>query len=158
MGGPGWADVVAVVHGVVVLLVLTGGLAGLRWPPLRRVHVPVLAAALAVNVTGSDCPLTALELRLRVAEGREPYAGGFVGHHLLEPVLGAGSASPAVPGLVLAAAVVPNVLAYGVVLLRWALRRRTRGGRAGGQWLVVPRRDSRRGGTKRSANTPAASA
>ena len=145
------------VHGAVVLLVLTGGLAGLRWPGLRRVHVPVLAAALAVNVTGSDCPLTTLELRLRVAEGREPYSGGFVGHHLLEPVLGAASLGPSVPGLVLAAAVVPNVLAYGVPLLRRARRRRGRLGRAAGQWLVVPRRDSRRAGTSRSATSPVAS-
>jgi hypothetical protein len=156
VSGTGWADGVAAVHAVVVLLVLAGGLAGLRWPGVRRVHLPVLAAALAVNVTGSDCPLTTLELRLRRGEGGAGYSGGFVGHYLLEPVLGTGSAGPSVPGLVLAAAVVPNLVAYGVPLLRWT-RERTRQGWPVGQWLAVPRRDSSRGGTSRSASRPVAS-
>ena len=125
MPGLSAADVVAVLHAVVVVLVLAGGFAAWRWPVVRRVHLPLLAATVAVNVTGSRCPLTVLELRMRAAEGREPYRGGFVGHYVLEPLLGAGlGGAAAVSGVVCAAAVLPNAVAYGVPALRWALTRR----------------------------------
>jgi hypothetical protein len=131
MSGIPWADGVAALHALVVILVLAGGFVAWRWPAVRRVHLPVLAATVAVNLTGSRCPLTVLELRLRAAEGREPYRGGFVGHYVVEPLLGAGfgtgvavGATPAVSGLVCAAAVLPNAVAYGVPALRWARGRR----------------------------------
>src|SRR3712207_2077082 len=90
-----WAHLVAVVHGLAVVLMLTGALVALRLPRLLWVHVPVAAAILTVNLAGAPCPLTDLELALRERAGGEPYTGGFLGHYALAP-FGLEVASPAV--------------------------------------------------------------
>jgi hypothetical protein len=114
-----WAHLVAVVHGLAVVLMLTGALVALRLPRLLWVHAPVAAAILAVNLAGAPCPLTDLELALRERVGREPYTGGFLGHYALAPV-GLDVASPAVQAGVYTVALVPNVLGYGLLAARAA--------------------------------------
>ena len=49
-----------------------------RWALL---HLPVLAWAAFVNLSGRPCPLTPLEKRWRQAAGEIPFAGGFVLHY-----------------------------------------------------------------------------
>lgn len=117
------AGLVAVVHGAVVLLLVAGGLLGLRWPALLRLHVPVALAVLAVALAGADCPLTDLELALRERAGAPPLSGGFLGAHVLEP-LGADRADLATQVAVHAVAVLPNAVAYGLLLARRGSRRR----------------------------------
>ncbi|MBM7804920.1 hypothetical protein JOD57_000757 [Geodermatophilus bullaregiensis] len=80
------ASAVAVLHAAVVLFVLTGALAALRWPRLVLAHVPVALAVLAVNLAGAPCPLTTLELALRERAGAPPYGDGFLGHVLFGPL------------------------------------------------------------------------
>jgi hypothetical protein len=89
------ASAVAVLHGAVVLVMLTGALLALRWPRLVLLHVPVALAVLAVNLAGAPCPLTTLELALRERAGAAPYDGGFLGHFLFGP-LGLDVGDPAV--------------------------------------------------------------
>jgi hypothetical protein len=112
-----WAHLVAVVHGLAVVLMLTGALIALRRPRLLWVHAPVAAAILAVSLAGAPCPLTDLELALRERAGAEPYGGGFLGHYALAP-LGLDVASPAVQAGVYSVALVPNVVGYGLLVLR----------------------------------------
>jgi uncharacterized protein DUF2784 len=112
-----WAHLVAVVHGLAVVLMLTGALVALRRPRLLWVHAPVAAAILAVNLAGAPCPLTDLELALREGAGGEPYTGGFLGHYALAPV-GLDVASPAVQAGIYTVALVPNVLGYGLLTAR----------------------------------------
>jgi hypothetical protein len=114
-----WAHLVAVVHGLAVVLMLTGALVALRRPRLLWVHGPVAAAILAVNLAGAPCPLTDLELALRERAGGEPYTGGFLGHYALAPV-GLDVGSPAVQAGILAVALMPNVLGYGLLAARAA--------------------------------------
>ena len=108
------ADAVAAVHLAAVLTLVGGGLLALRWRRLVWVHVPVAAAVAAVNRLGADCPLTELELSLRARAGEHGYGNGFIGHYLVEPLHPAGL-TPGVQVLIYAVAVVPNVVAYGVI-------------------------------------------
>jgi uncharacterized protein DUF2784 len=112
-----WAYAVAVLHGAAVVLMVTGALLALRWPRLLRVHLPVSAAILAVHLAGAPCPLTDLELALRQRAGVAPYPGGFLGHYVFAPV-GLDVASPAVQAGVYAAALLPNLLGYGLLAAR----------------------------------------
>ena len=65
---------------------LTGSLLALRWPRVLWLHVPVSLAILGIYLTGSDCPLTSLELALREQAGEPGYTGGFIGHYVTEPL------------------------------------------------------------------------
>jgi hypothetical protein len=116
------ADVVAVVHLLAILLMLTGALLALRWPGLLRVHLPVAGAILALHLAGADCPLTDLEQWLRAAAGQPSYSGGFISHYLVEPVHPAGI-TPAVSLGIYAVALAPNVLAAALFAVRFARRR-----------------------------------
>ena len=111
------AHLVAVVHGLAVVLILTGALVALRRTEFLLLHAPVAAAILAVNLAGAPCPLTDLELALRERAGGEPYTGGFLGHYALAPV-GLDVASPAVQAGIYTVALVPNVLGYGLLAAR----------------------------------------
>ncbi len=122
------AHLVAVVHGLAVVLMLTGALVALRRPRLLWVHAPVAAAILAVNLAGAPCPLTDLELALRERAGGEPYTGGFLGHYALAP-FGLDVASPAVQAGIYTVALVPNALGYGLLAARGLSRS---GGRCAG--------------------------
>ena len=111
------AAAVAVLHGVAVAFMVSGSLLALRWPRLLGVHVPVALAILGIYVTGSDCPLTALELWLRERAGRSGYSGGFIGHYLTEP-LGRPIHAASTQVAVVLIAVLPNVIGYGLLTAR----------------------------------------
>ena len=114
IGGVLWAHLVAVVHALAVVLMVTGALVALRRPRFLLVHAPVAAAILAVHLAGAPCPLTELELALRERAGGEAYTGGFLGHHVFAP-LGLDVGSPAVQAGIYTVALVPNVLGYGLL-------------------------------------------
>ena len=67
------ANAVALLHATAVLFMLTGSLLALRWPGVLWLHVPVSLAILGLYLTGSDCPLTTLELALREQAGEPGY-------------------------------------------------------------------------------------
>ncbi|MGY1714008.1 DUF2784 domain-containing protein [Geodermatophilus sp. SYSU D01106] len=117
------AGAVAVLHGAVVLFMLTGSLLALRWPRLVALHAPVALAVLAVNLAGVPCPLTTLELALRAAGGAAPYDGGFLGEFVFGPV-GLDVRSAAVQVGMYAVAFGLNALGYGLLLRRSRLQRR----------------------------------
>jgi hypothetical protein len=112
-----WAHLVAVVHGLAVVLMMTGALVALRRPRMLVLHAPVVAAILAVHLAGAPCPLTVLELALRERAGGERYTGGFLGHHVLAPI-GLDVGSPAVQAGIYTVALVPNVVGYGLLAAR----------------------------------------
>lgn len=80
------ADAVAVLHLAFVLFVAVGGVAALRWRRLIWWHLPAAAWGTWVELAGWVCPLTPLEVRLRVLAGQQGYEGGFVERYLL-PIL-----------------------------------------------------------------------
>ena len=116
------AGAVAVLHAAAVLFMLTGSFLALRWPRVLWLHVPVSLAILALYLTGSDCPLTTLELRLRERAGRPGYRGGFIGHYITDPLGFPIHATSTQVGIYVLA-FLPNVIGYGL-LARRALRQR----------------------------------
>jgi len=55
----------------------------LRRPRLAWAHLPAAVWGALIEFAGWVCPLTPLEVRLRVAAGEAPYSGGFIAHYLL---------------------------------------------------------------------------
>ncbi|MFC1575642.1 DUF2784 domain-containing protein [Gemmatimonadota bacterium] len=80
------ADLMVVLHIAFVGFVVAGGIFVARRPRLARIHLPVAAWGVLIEMGGWICPLTPLEVRLRRLGGEAGYAGGFVEHYLL-PVL-----------------------------------------------------------------------
>jgi len=111
------ANAVALLHGVAVAFMVGGSLLALGWPRLLRLHVPVALTILGIFLTGSDCPLTTLELWLRERAGRPRYSGGFIGHYLTEP-LGRPIHEASTQLAVVLIAVLTNVVGYGLLLAR----------------------------------------
>ena len=86
------ADAVLVLHAAIavfvvggLLAVLLGNLLGWRWVNrrgFRIAHLAAIAVVVAQAWFGIDCPLTSLEMWLRMRSGGATYAGGFVEHWL----------------------------------------------------------------------------
>jgi hypothetical protein len=111
------ADAVVLLHLGFIVFALAGGLLVLRWRAVALVHVPAMAWATLIELTGRLCPLTTLENRLRVAAGAHGYSGGFVEHYVIAIVYPPGLTRQ--DELVLAAIVVTvNAFVYGALLVR----------------------------------------
>jgi hypothetical protein len=86
------ADLVVALHAVFVAfvvfgqaLVLLGWWRGWGWtrnPWLRWSHLAAIAVVVAQAWLGAACPLTLLEMELRLAAGEGIYGTSFVGHWL----------------------------------------------------------------------------
>jgi hypothetical protein len=117
------ADAVLVIHGLFIVWAALGALAVLRRPRLMVLHLPALAWAVWIEISGGICPLTPLENSLRRAAGQTGYSGGFVEHYLGGIIYPAGltrEAQWAVAGVLL----VTNAVLYGLLLKRARARRR----------------------------------
>jgi hypothetical protein len=77
------ADAVLVTHAAFVAFVMLGGLPVLRWPRVAWVHLPAVAWAAYIEITGGVCPLTPLENHWRSLAGEQGYTGGFVEHYIV---------------------------------------------------------------------------
>jgi hypothetical protein len=116
------ASAVAVLHATAVLFMLTGSLLALRWPRLLWLHVPVSLAILGIYLTGSDCPLTSLELSLREHAGQPGYTGGFIGHYITDPLGFPIEATSTQIGIYVVA-FLPNVIGYALLAAQLSRRR-----------------------------------
>jgi len=122
------ADLVVTFHVAFVVFVVTGGLLVLRWPRLAWLHLPCALWGAWVELSGWICPLTPLEISLRVAAGEAGYTGGFLEHYVIPMLYPAGLTRGIQVGLGVAVLVV-NVAAYGAVVRR--VRRSVRTDREG---------------------------
>jgi hypothetical protein len=117
------ADLVVVVHLAFIAFATFGGFLVRRWPAALYLHAPALAWAMWIGATGSLCPLTPLENRLREAAGGAAYSGGFIEHYIL-PVLYPVGLTRETQWLLAAALLAVNAIAY------WPTIRRLRSGPA----------------------------
>lgn len=76
------ADAVLVVHGLFIVWAGFGAVAVWRWPKLALLHLPALAWAVWIELSGGICPLTPLENSLRRTAGQTGYSGGFIDHYV----------------------------------------------------------------------------
>lgn len=77
------ADAVLLLHLAFIGFAVFGGLLALKWRWMPLLHLPAVAWAVYVELTGGLCPLTSVENSLRLSAGQSGYAGGFVEHYLL---------------------------------------------------------------------------
>jgi hypothetical protein len=119
------ADLVLLVHLLFIGFAIVGGIAVLRWHWLALVHLPAALWATVVELMGWVCPLTPLEVYLRVAAGDAGYSGGFIQHYLLPIVYPAGLTRE-IQWLLAALVVLVNAAIYVVLLVRVKRRRATR--------------------------------
>ncbi|WP_419939001.1 DUF2784 domain-containing protein [Candidatus Palauibacter sp.] len=119
------ADLVLVTHFAFIAFVVAGGFAAVRWPRLAWAHVPCLAWGALIEFAGWICPLTPLEVRLRIASGQAGYSGGFIERYLL-PVIYPGALNREIQIWLGLAVLALNAVAYA-----WLLRRMRRGTRPG---------------------------
>ena len=80
------ADAVLVVHFAFVLFVVLGGLLVLQWPKLAWVHIPAVAWAAFIEFSGRICPLTPLEVAMRLGAGEAGYAGDFLERYIVAAI------------------------------------------------------------------------
>jgi hypothetical protein len=120
----GWsilADTVLVLHGVFIAWVAIGALAVLHWPRLAWLHLPALAWGIWVEASAGLCPLTPLELALRLRAGEQGHAGSFLDHHLGALIYPQGLTPAAQVRIALLLAGF-NLAVYALLL--WRIRRR----------------------------------
>jgi len=110
------ADAILLLHLAFIAFVMLGSLLVLRSRRLMLLHLPAVVWATFVEATGTVCPLTFVENRLRAAAGLSGYGDDFVAHYLLHAIYPDGLTRPTQIGLALAVIVV-NAAIYGALIL-----------------------------------------
>lgn len=77
------ADLVVSVHLAFVLFVALGGFLVLRRSGVAWFHLPAAVWGVFIELSGWVCPLTPLEVGLRIRGGEAGYEGGFVEHYII---------------------------------------------------------------------------
>ena len=115
------ADAVVLLHLAFVVFVIVGALLvwWRRW--LAWLHLPAVVWGVLVEINGWICPLTPLEVRLRLLAGDTGYYGGFVERYLL-PVLYPAQLTPTIQVALGVGILVLNLVLYGALL--WRRRQR----------------------------------
>jgi hypothetical protein len=111
------ADAVVALHLAFVVFAAIGGVLAWRRLAYAWFHLPALAWAAYVEFSGTICPLTPLENRLRARAGEAGYAGSFVEHYVM-PVLYPVGLTPDAQKWIGAALVALNVAIYAAALAR----------------------------------------
>ncbi len=112
------ADAVVVAHAAFVVFVVAGGLLVLRRRRIAWLHVPAVAWAAYIELSGGVCPLTPLENALRGAAGDAGYAGGFVEHYLI-PLIYPPGLTPRLQLALGLFVVALNLAVYAAAWRRW---------------------------------------
>jgi hypothetical protein len=116
------ADAVLAAHLAFVLFVVCGGLLVLRTPRLAWLHLPAVAWGAFVELSGTICPLTPLEVTLRRGAGEAGYGGDFIEHYLVSLIYPAGLTRELQMALG-AAALLLNLIVYFILWRRRSIRR-----------------------------------
>ncbi len=116
------ADLIVVLHGAYIVYVLAGALLVRRRPWTVWPHLAAVAWGVYVAAFHRVCPLTPLEVALRIRAGEAGYSGGFVEHYVL-PVIYPSGLTPRIQAAEAALVVAINLALYGWV---WRARRRER--------------------------------
>jgi hypothetical protein len=77
------ADLVVVAHLLWIVFLLFGALIGVRYRPVKYLHIAGLGYAIVMQVFGWFCPLTHLEVFLRAKHDPSlGYSGSFISYYL----------------------------------------------------------------------------
>ena len=111
------ADLVLLLHLAFVLFVVLGGLLVLRRPKLAWLHLPCAAWGVLIEFAGWICPLTPLEVSLRIRGGEAGYSAGFIAHYVTAVLYPAGLTRGVQVGLG-AFALLLNLAVYSGIVAR----------------------------------------
>jgi hypothetical protein len=110
------ADVLVLVHFAYIIFVVAGAVLVRFHPKLLWPHLAAVAWGAYVALAHRVCPLTPLEVALRVRAGQVGYSGGFVEHYLI-PVIYPKALTPSIQ-----VAEGVFVLSVNVILYIWVWR------------------------------------
>ncbi len=116
------ADLIVLLHGAYIVYVLLGALLVRRWRWTVWPHLAAVAWGVYVAALHRVCPLTPLEVALRLRAGEAGYRGGFVEHYVI-PVIYPRGLTPAIQ---IGEAML--VVAVNLALYMWVWRTRERRG------------------------------
>ena len=116
------SDAVLALHLAFVVFVVFGGLLVLRTPRIAWLHLPAVAWGAFVELSGSICPLTPLEVTLRRGAGEAGYGGDFIEHYLVSLIYPAGLTRELQMALG-AAVLLLNLIVYFILWRRRSIRR-----------------------------------
>ena len=109
------ADLVLAVHAMFLLFVVLGGLLVLWKPRIAWVHIPCAMWGAWVELAGWICPLTPLEVDLRIRAGEVGYGGGFIERYVTAVLYPQGLTREIQIGLGIAVIAV-NIIVYIIVI------------------------------------------
>lgn len=76
------ANIIAIVHGLFVVYVVSGGLVALKWPVTVWVHLPIALYGVLIMIFEWTCPLTRWEILLREKAGEHVQWTEYLDHYL----------------------------------------------------------------------------
>lgn len=117
------ADAILLCHLAFILFAIFGGAFAVRWHWAPALHLPAVAWAIFVELTGRICPLTYIENSLRLRAGQSGYTGDFIQHYLIAVIYPSGLTRHIQFMLAVAVAVI-NIAIYGWIVFRWRKRER----------------------------------
>lgn len=116
------ADAILVLHLLFIVFVMAGSLLACWRLRYAGLHLPALAWGLWIEISGSICPLTPLEIRLRISAGESGYSDSFIEHYLM-PLIYPPGLQAENQWAMATILVATNLLLYGWALRRHFLRR-----------------------------------
>ena len=116
------ADLIVLIHFSFILFVVFGGFMALKWKKLIYIHIPAALWGTAISIIGWVCPLTPLEIELRVRAGSGSYTGGFIDHYLI-PIIYPPGLTRGIQYYLAAGVIIINATAY---YLFWRKYRKSR--------------------------------
>jgi len=117
------ADSVLILHLCFILFVVLGGALVLKWRWVAWIHLPAVAWGTLVELAGWICPLTPLEIALRLAAGGGVYDTTFVERYLVPIVYPSALTRDVQMGLGLLVLGI-NLAVYGMLWRRTDRRKR----------------------------------
>ena len=77
------ADIVVFVHLLWIVFLIIGSIPGVRYPLVKIIHIAGLAFSVIIQLVGWYCPLTHLEIWLRMRhDPMVSYTGSFISHYI----------------------------------------------------------------------------
>ncbi len=116
------ADLIVLIHFTFVLFVILGGLLAFRSRRWMFIHLPAALWGVVVELGGYICPLTPLEIFLRIKGGGEGYSTGFVANYIL-PILYPEDLTRQVQIVLGLVVLLINIIAYGTLYAYWQKRK-----------------------------------
>ena len=110
------AHAVAIFHGLLIVFILTGGVAALIWPPVAWIHSSLAVWSVLISILDKTCPLTPLEKWLRAKGGRLTYEGGYIEHYIVPRVYPSGLTKAIERGTI-AFLIVINATTYSILFI-----------------------------------------